>query len=66
MDFSSQRGPPRNGGRDTLLQAIEGEVIPRLLLAHRRQNRRPEPTPPAAVADGDSRVQGVSQPGPYY
>jgi len=65
MDFSSQRGPPRNGGRDTLLQAIEGEVIPRLLLAHRRQNRRPEPTPPAAVADGDSRVQGVSQPGPY-
>lgn len=63
MDFSSQRGPPRAGGRETLLQTIEGEVIPRLLLAHRRQNRRAEPMPPAAVADGDPILQGGgSQP----
>ena len=65
MDFSSQRGPPRNGGRETLLQAIEGEVIPRLLLAHRRRNRRPEPVPPAAVADGDSLSLATSQPAPH-
>jgi methanogenic corrinoid protein MtbC1 len=64
MDFSSQRGPPRNGGRDTLLQAIEGEVIPRLLLAHRRQNRRPQPMVPAAVADGDAISTYRPQPAP--
>jgi methanogenic corrinoid protein MtbC1 len=64
MDFSSQRGPPRNGGRDTLLQTIEGEVIPRLLLAHRRQRPRGEPAPAARVADGDLTPAAI-QPAPH-
>ena len=67
MDFSSQRGPPRNGGRDTLLQTIEGEVIPRLLLAHRRQSRRQEPdrVPVNRVADGELAAAPASQPAPH-
>lgn len=67
MDFSSQRGPPRNGGRDTLLQTIEGEVIPRLLLAHRRQTRRQEAdrVPVYRVADSEAVAPGVSRPAPH-
>ncbi|MBU3671937.1 MAG: cobalamin B12-binding domain-containing protein [Sinobacteraceae bacterium] len=63
MDFSSQRGPPRSGGRQTLLHTIEGEVIPRLLLAHRRQGSRVESAAPDRVADGDSRP--ATTPTPY-
>lgn len=63
MDFSSQRGPPRNGGRDTLLQTIEGEVIPRLLLAHRRHAPRVDSSP-ARVADGDL-TPGATRPAPH-
>ncbi|MFM8517712.1 MAG: B12-binding domain-containing protein [Nevskiaceae bacterium] len=62
MDFSSQRCPPRSGGRDTLLHTIEGEVIPRLLLAHRRQSPRAEPERPAGVADGELHSRPASQP----
>lgn len=65
MDFSSQRGPPRSGGRDTLLQTIEGEVIPRLLLAHRRQTSRADGERPAGVADGELGSRPALQPTAY-
>jgi methanogenic corrinoid protein MtbC1 len=65
MDFSSQRGVSYLEGRDTLFQTVQGEIIPRLLLAHRHQNRRPEPAPAAAVADGDPPSRAASQPAPH-